>query len=124
MSEFQAKFEAYGGDYAATMPRFLGSEEMYFRIFAMLFRDENMTKLKDSLQAGDLHAAFEAAHTLKGVAGNLGLTPFYNAVCKIVEPLRSGEKRQDYQQLYQEIRTEFQKVEQLRQELSPDDENA
>ena len=29
----------------------------------------------------DLDGAFEAAHTLKGVAGNLGLTPLYRSVC-------------------------------------------
>ena len=35
-------------------------------------------------------SAFEAAHTLKGVTGNMGLTPLYDAVCTIVEPLRTG----------------------------------
>ena len=35
--------------------------------------------------------AFEAAHSLKGVLGNLSLTPLYDKVCEITELLRAGE---------------------------------
>ena len=67
----------------------------------MLFQDENMQKLGAALANRDYTAAFEAAHTLKGVVGNMGLTPLYEAVCVIVEPLRSRECRDDYAALYQ-----------------------
>ena len=66
----------------------------------------------------DLDGAFEAAHTLKGVAGNLGLTPLYRSVCAVVEPLRIREERDDYADFYQAIRKEYEKVEQMRQELT------
>ena len=35
--------------------------------------------------------AFECAHTLKGMLANMGLTPLYDIVVRIVEPLRAGE---------------------------------
>lgn len=118
MSNFQAILEAYGADYAKTMERFMGNEAFYMRMLMMLSRDENLQLLGTALENGDLTAAFEAAHTLKGVAGNLGLTPLYDAVCKIVEPLRKREDGCDYSARYRTIQDEFRKAEQLRQNLA------
>ena len=36
------------------------------------------------------------AHTLKGVAGNMGLTPLFDKVCAIVEPLRVCKEEAAY----------------------------
>ena len=73
MAVLKEIFKKYGADYETTMSRFMGNEQMYLRILAMLPRDENLHKLDHALQAGDYQAAFDAAHTLKGMAGNLGL---------------------------------------------------
>lgn len=43
---------------------------------------------------GDAKGAFEAAHTLKGVAGNLSLERLYRAVEKQTEFLRDGRMDQ------------------------------
>lgn len=117
MSEFQKKFEAYGGNYSDTMGRFLGSEAMYLRFLNMLLQDESLQQLGDALKIGDMECAFAAAHTLKGVVGNMGLTPLYQAVCTIVEPLRAKERRGDYAVLYQKIQMEFEQVNSLREQL-------
>lgn len=117
MSDFKEKFEAYGGDYVTTMARFINNENMYLKFLDMLFQDENLEKLGKALEENDLQGAFEAAHTLKGVVGNMGLAPLFLAVCEIVEPLRVKEKRSDYTQLYQVIKVEFEKVDELRENL-------
>lgn len=117
MRQFNNIFEAYGGDYETTMARFLGSEAMYLKLLNMLFRDDSREKLGAALEAGDLAGAFEAAHTLKGVAANLGLTPLCSAVSAIVEPLRAGDDTADYPALFEAIRGEFQRAEVLRDEL-------
>ena len=117
MPIFRELFEAYGADYQETMERFMGNETMYLRFLDMLFQDENLQKLGGALDAGDLSGAFEAAHTLKGVSSNLGLKPLYDAVCVIVEPLRSGERRDDYPAAYQAIQQEFQRIDLLRRQL-------
>ena len=117
MSGFREIFENYGGDYGATMSRFVNREDMYLRFLDMLFQDENMQKLGDALRAEDLKAAFEAAHTLKGVVGNMGLTPLFSAVCTIVEPLRLKERRTDYMEMYEVIQKEFNRAEELRARL-------
>lgn len=116
MPGFREVFEGYGGDYDATMARFMGNEKLYLKLLNMLFQDPNLQKLGDSIGAGDLAGAFEAAHTLKGVSANLGLTPFYQAVCVVVEPLRAKEQR-DYAPLYQAIQAEYRRVEELRRRL-------
>ena len=118
MQNFRAIFEEYGADYAQTMPRFMGNESLYLKLLSMLFEDTNLQKLGAALGAGDMAGAFEAGHTLKGVVGNMGLTPFYEAVCAMVEPLRNGEQREDYPQLYQAIRTEYKRAEELQKKLT------
>ena len=118
MGNFKSVFEAYGGDYDVTMSRFRGKETLYMKILGMMFQDENLKKLGTAIEENDLDAAFEAAHTLKGVAGNLGLAPFYDSVCRIVEPIRNREEREDYTQMYQEIQDEFSRVDELWKELS------
>ena len=118
MGNFKSVFEAYGGDYDVTMSRFMGKETLYMKILGMMFQDENLKKLGTAIEENDLDAAFEAAHTLKGVAGNLGLTPFYDSVCRIVQPIRNQEEREDYARMYQEIQDEFSRVDGLWKELS------
>ena len=118
MRGFQEILENYGVDYKGTMARFMGNESFYLRMLGLLSSDESFRNLGSALENGNLDGAFEAAHTLKGVAGNLGLTPLYRSVCAVVEPLRIREERDDYADFYQAIRNEYEKVEQMRQELT------
>lgn len=48
--------------------------------------------MKEAVEAGDLKSAFEAAHGLKGVLGNLSLTQRYDPVAEITELLRAVTK--------------------------------
>ena len=114
MSGFQTIFNAYGGDNSTAMGRFFGNEGMYLRFLDMFFQDESFQQLENALDAGDLKDAFAAAHTLKGVAGNMGLTPFYEAVCVIVERLRTEEPRKDYPVLCKAIQAECYRAELFR----------
>ena len=110
MAALKEVFQKYGADYETTMSRFMGSEQIYLKILAMLPRDENLQKLDQALQAGDYPAAFDATHTLKGMAGNLGLTPLYQAVCATVEPLRARAPGEDYAVLFQSVKEEFKRA--------------
>ena len=53
--------------------------------------DGSFDTLRDAVGTGDAKAAFEAAHALKGVLGNLSLTPLYQPASEITELLRAGE---------------------------------
>lgn len=117
MSKFKTIFEAYGADYETTMRRFMGSETMYLRFLNMMFQDESLHRLGAALEAGDMSGAFEHAHALKGMVGNMGLTPLYEAICRIVDPLRCRDLQKDYPALFLDIEKEFQKVSALTQQL-------
>ena len=117
MGEFREIFEVYGADYNSTMARFMGKEAMYLKFLDMLFKDDNLEKLGTALEQQDYEAAFAAAHTLKGVVGNMGLTPLFNAVCAIVESFRKREVPEDYNVLYQIIQTGFLQADEFRKKL-------
>lgn len=91
MSSFLNRLKDYGADIDGAMRRFLGDEELYASCFTEFINDPCFSALRDALEAGDYGAAFDAAHTLKGVAGNMGLTPMYQAACALVEPLRTKQ---------------------------------
>lgn len=117
MQGFKEILESYGSDYEETMGRFLGDENFYLKILGMLMKDGSMGKLRDALDSKDMAEAFDAAHTLKGIAGNLGLTPFYIAVGTMVEALRSRDPKGNYTALYQRVEAEYKKVELLHNTL-------
>lgn len=118
MPDFQEILKSYGADYTQTMERFLGSESFYLRMLGMLPDDESCAQLGRALDEGNLEDAFRAAHTLKGVAGNLGLKPLYEAVCQIVEPLRRREASDRYDAMYRTVREEVRRAEQLYRDLT------
>ena len=109
MTDLKKSLEDYGADYKTTLARFMNNEQIYLRILQKFPQDDTLQKLGQALQDGDYANAFNAAHTLKGVTGNLGLTPLYEAVCAIVEPLRAGKVHEDLAARYQLIQEEYQK---------------
>lgn len=92
----------YGADVSVGLSRCMGNEALYLRLVSTIPSEEHFSKLKDSIEAGDLAAAFENAHALKGVTGNLSLTPLYTPLVEITELLRAKENT-DYTELLSEI---------------------
>lgn len=117
MKTFKEVFEEYGGDYTATMARFMNNETMYMKFLNMLFKDDNLDKLSEAIKNNDLNSAFEAAHTLKGVVANMGLTPMYDAVNTIVEPLRVRKENPEYPVMLEKIQNEYVRVIDLHKKL-------
>ena len=71
------------------MARCLNNEQFYFRMVTKALGDDSCEKLAAAIEANDLDKAFELAHALKGVMGNLALTPIYDPVSEMLELLRS-----------------------------------
>jgi HPt (histidine-containing phosphotransfer) domain-containing protein len=112
MSELTKRLSAYGADMEGAMERMVDDEEMYAECFAMFLDDPAFGELKEALDRQDYEAAFDAAHALKGVSAGLGLTPLYDRICEIVEPLR----HHDYSALdaqYQAIAKALEEVKSL-----------
>ena len=85
------ELKAAGIDVEGARNRFMGNLDMLERFLKKFLADNNYTALADAMEAGETQAAFNAAHTLKGVCGNLSLTPLYEAVSDITELLRAGD---------------------------------
>lgn len=99
------KLNAFGADTQEGLARCFGNESLYLRLVGMVCEESNFDKLSSSIETGDLDSAFEAAHALKGVLGNLSLTPMYNKSVEITELLR-GRTQMDYTPLIDELLTQ------------------
>ena len=83
-----------GADIETTVNRFMGNEGLYLK-FLMKFQDDrHYESLEKNLEEQKYEDAFNDAHTLKGVAANLGLDTISNASSKLTELLR-GKKTPD-----------------------------
>lgn len=69
--------------------RCMGNEQFYLRLVNMIPDEKSFDSLKTAVDNGDLQAAFEAAHALKGVLGNLSLTDMFDKCSEITELLRA-----------------------------------
>ena len=99
------KLEEYGADVKTGLDRCMNSEDFYFRMIGMLLKEDCFNRLEEAIAQNDLDAAFEAAHALKGVSGNLSLTPLYKDAEEITELLRS-RTQMDYTDLLERIRNQ------------------
>ena len=103
------ELKALGVDTAQGLQRCMNNEGFYFKLVGMAVRDAHFGQLFEAVERGDLDAAFEAAHALKGTTGNLALTTVYKPVCELTELLRE-RKDMDYSGLVSLIREEREKL--------------
>lgn len=97
-----SKLYAWGCDVDSALPRFLDDKDLYCNFVRQVAEEESFPLLGDAIKKGDAKLAFEKAHELKGVLANMSLTPLYNLVVEIVEPLRAGKwsgVEENYQRL-------------------------
>ena len=94
--------QSFGADTEEGIARCFGNHDFYLKLVKTVPDEPSFDKLSDAISAGDLDTAFEMAHALKGVLGNLSLTPVLNPVAEITELLRARQKM-DYSGLLAEI---------------------
>ena len=96
------KLRELGANVEEGLERCMGMEDFYIEMVELGLSDERFEELGPTLEAGDLDNAFEQVHALKGVIGNLALTPLYETVCELTEHLRAKEQM-DYKPLYEKL---------------------
>lgn len=97
------KLKEFGVDTKEGLTRCMNMESFYFKMIQMGLSDAHFESLAESLEKGNLEEAFEAAHALKGILGNLALTPIYNPLADMTEMLRAKEEA-DYVTIYKPIK--------------------
>lgn len=87
--KFRRQLEEGGADVEATLKRFMGNDAIYLKFLGKFPNDPNYANLGTNIESGDYEEAYKCAHALKGVVGNLGLTPIFETVSVLVEELRN-----------------------------------
>lgn len=104
------KLKAYGANTDEGLARCMNNEAFYLRMIGMGLADANFNNLKNAVAAGNAKQAFEAAHALKGVVGNLALTPIYTPVSELTERLRGKSEMVDVTDLLNQVMDQFEKA--------------
>lgn len=92
----------FGADTEQGVARCFGNGDFYLNLVKTVPKEPSFEKLSAAVGDGDLDTAFEMAHALKGVLGNLSLTPISDPVSEITELLRA-RKEMDYSELLAKI---------------------
>lgn len=103
MSVLTEKLISYGCNIEEAMGRFLDNEVFYEKCFVKFVQEKSFVSLDEALKSGEVKAAFEYAHDLKGISANMGITPIYDLVVQLVEPLRKGTMPEDARQIMDQI---------------------
>lgn len=85
----QELYAVAGGDFEGVERRLRG-EGCVRRFVGMFVGDESYSQLQRAMACQDWQAAFAAAHTLKGVAFNMGFNNLAMSTSVLVEQLREG----------------------------------
>ena len=100
--------EKWGCDVPGAKERF-DDDELFATCINLFLEDENLKKLNEEIENNDCQEAFNAAHTIKGVSANLGLTPIYDAVSDVVQELRE-DKLESSRALIPKLNSEMEKM--------------
>ena len=73
------------------LERLMGSEALLERLLGKFLEDRNLAELTTALAEDRREDAFRAAHTLKGVCGNLSMTALFETLTAQVAEFRAGD---------------------------------
>lgn len=104
--------EAFGCNTNEGLTRCMNNEAFYLMLVNKFIASTDLSKLGEALKNNDLDTAFKEAHSLKGVAGNLAITPLFNVLIEMVEPLRE-KKEMDYIPLFDKLDNLFNRLKSL-----------
>ena len=101
-------YEAIDSDFDVVLGR-LKKEAMISRLVKKYAEDKNVEMLCQSMENGNYEDAFTAAHTIKGLAMNLGFGPLSDSSSEMTERLRAG-KYENLEELLERVKTDHQNV--------------
>ena len=84
------QLSAAGIDIQEAMSRFMDNEGLLMKFLLRFPQDESFVQLQQGLEAGDADQAYRAAHTLKGLAGNLAMKELFQQASGVTAELREG----------------------------------
>lgn len=86
-----SELEELGANVNDAMQRFMNKAALYERMLGKLPPMMKDKPVLEFIESGNIETAIENAHTLKGVLGNLSITPLYKGYSDVVDLLRKNE---------------------------------
>lgn len=105
----QTVLESIGVDWQEALSRFMNNESLMIKFLLRFPQEPSYGELCLAMEEKKTKEAYEAAHSLKGVTGNLAIKPLYREVCALVEDLRgedldsAAKKMPQVTALYREV---------------------
>lgn len=110
--EIKEKLLSAGIEPESAVERFMGNEALFIKFLLRFENDENYFKLCEAMKENDCQNAFVAAHTLKGVCGNLSIKKMEALLRDQVEFLRRGDFEKA-RELMDHLQGEYEKVKEV-----------
>ncbi|MEG0546944.1 MAG: Hpt domain-containing protein [Oscillospiraceae bacterium] len=97
--------------------RFLNDDELFLECLNSVSNDDLFEKLYNSLKEKNVSSAFECSHTLKGVLGNMGITPMFKQVTIIVDAVRKDNNGKEPTPDFDDLLIQFDKLKSQNEKL-------
>ena len=110
-------YEQIGGNYQKALSIMM-NDVLIMRMLTKFFSNNQSEETINAYERGDIHGVFVASHSLKGVAGNLCLTPLLEIASAITEATRNEEKvniDKEINELKERYKFIFEKYQQISQ---------
>ena len=104
------QLKSFGADTQEGLSRCMNNEAFYLRLVGMGLQEPNFERLQKAVEEGNVKEAFEASHALKGVIGNLALTPIYTPLSEMTELLRGKDEMVDVSDLFHQVMEQLEKA--------------
>lgn len=98
------KLQQAGINYEEGVKRFAGNAAIYEKFLLKFKEDTSFEELDHAMEDQDFGTAFTAAHTLKGVCGNLSMNEMYHELVPFVELLRNGSDIESAVEFYPRVK--------------------
>ena len=86
-------YDSFGGNYNTALQTMM-SDAFIMRMLGKFIEKNSYQEIISGYENKNFQAVFAASHSLKGVSGNLSLTPLYeksSIICEATRTLKEGE---------------------------------
>lgn len=106
--KLQECYEKIGGDYEGVKVRLM-NERIVQKFLLKFLNDGSYRALMEAMDSKNYEEAFRAAHTMKGVCQNLGITRLGDSSSRMTEALRRG-REEEYLPLLELVKEDYQQT--------------
>lgn len=103
------KLQEVGVDTDAALRRFSNNDILYKKFLLRFPEDQNFVKIEEAMKLQNWGDMLTAAHTLKGLSGNLGMNRLFEICSGVTTLLREG-RNEEAVKLYPKLEEEYRVI--------------